>query len=156
MTSIDFLNYVAGIGIIVAVGFISYLLYELTFAVQKFNALVEFIIDITKDIKEIEKKIKNFFTKGGEKNMQKMNGGKKHESNPLMVGSVGAVAGAAIGAAAAAALSSRKTRERIGQTISNLRDQAMDMFSNLEYRTRMIGPKYQAMKVGKRGRPKKN
>lgn len=163
MTSGDFLNYVASISILIFIGFISYLLYNFTITVRKANVLFEIVTDVTKDIKKIEKKIKKIFTKGGEKNMQKMNGEKKHQSekgaNPLVAGSMGAVAGAAIGAAAATVLSNKKTRERVGETFSNLREQAMGTLSDLQERTKTIGARSQAMKVvkklTKKGRPKK-
>lgn len=132
MTSGDFLNYVTAISIIIIIGFISYLLYNFIITVRKVNILFE---TITKDIKKIEEKIKNFFKKGGGKNMarMKMEDNKKQNGqysekgpNPVLVGSVGAIAGAAIGAATATALSNKKTRERVGETISNLREQAME------------------------------
>jgi hypothetical protein len=58
MSSQEFLYYSLGIGFLVLVGYLCYLLYHLTQAVKTLKLVIEDAEDITKDISKIKNSIK--------------------------------------------------------------------------------------------------
>ncbi len=58
MSSLDFQHYSIGLGFLVLVGFLSYMLYHLTQTIRTLKTILEETEDITKDVSRLKNSIK--------------------------------------------------------------------------------------------------
>jgi uncharacterized membrane-anchored protein YhcB (DUF1043 family) len=133
----DFLYWALGIGFLVLVGFMAYVLYFLAQTLKSVKQVVDNAEDITQDVAKLKNSLKLGIFSLLSKVLKKrrwidMADKKGSNVNPAAAAALGAVVGAAVGAAAVA-LSDDKNREKVSKKLD-------------EYKKELGPEKFEALK----------
>lgn len=141
MESQDFLNYSLGVGFLILVGFISWVLYLIAQTIQKMHRPLDDIDSVGHDLRIFKDKAKHeinkFFIQGGEDDMPRQKS--KKGLNALTAGAIGATAGA-LSAAAASLLADTNNRKAIGNKLKGVKDQAASAINDLSSEAKKYQP----------------